>query len=194
MSFCGSSTAYFESFAKLVPPLDLYCHFVRFDCVKQFHRASSRLQPSQLSLVFVYLTQLSPPHLAIVSVPHKRERYVWECMRVYATKLGVSTTCRDKSVGVRGRCVNNNIEIHVAESDSDSNWDSEWSWGWGKRVPSDWPNPGLLFHLWEGVQRGPGGGQETLNHNRHSFHDICQLPFPAPFLSLTLFCAWLCSV
>lgn len=37
MSFCGLGSAYFESFAKLVPPLDLYCHFVRFDCVKQFH-------------------------------------------------------------------------------------------------------------------------------------------------------------
>lgn len=36
MSFCGLGSAYFESFAKLVPPLDLYCHFVRFDCVKQF--------------------------------------------------------------------------------------------------------------------------------------------------------------
>lgn len=43
MSFCGLGSAYFESFAKLVPPLDLYCHFVRFDCVEQF-RSSIPLQ------------------------------------------------------------------------------------------------------------------------------------------------------
>lgn len=46
MSFCGLGSAYFESFAKLVPPLDLYCHFVRFDCVKQFR--SSILPPVPL--------------------------------------------------------------------------------------------------------------------------------------------------
>lgn len=65
MSFCGLGSAYFESFAKLVPPLDLYCHFVRFDCVKQFHSPPALLSPSWHSLTsFVYLTRLHlpPPH------------------------------------------------------------------------------------------------------------------------------------
>lgn len=57
MSFCALGSAYFESFAKLVPPLDLYCHFVRFDCVKQFR--SSIPPPVPLyATSFVYLTRL----------------------------------------------------------------------------------------------------------------------------------------
>lgn len=66
MSFCGLGSAYFESFAKLVPPLDLYCHFVRFDCVKQFR--SSIPPPVPLSPTsFVYLTRLPSLHYRFCS-------------------------------------------------------------------------------------------------------------------------------
>lgn len=34
--FCGRARPISSLLPKLVPPLDLYCHFVRFDCAKQF--------------------------------------------------------------------------------------------------------------------------------------------------------------
>lgn len=133
--------------------------------------------------------------------------FTWEIC-VLAPNLRVAT-CRDKSVGVRGRCGSGRGcgSGKRQRQCKQQHWDScgrvrlKLGLRLMQRVPSDWPNPGLLFHLISG-QAARRARRRRGSRNLKSQQAFVAWYLPASvsalplsiLLSPFLSCAWLCSV